>query len=163
MSAHFEPNTGATDEWYTPAYVFEALGASFDLDVASPPRPTHVPAVHRFSEGSLERNWYGFVWMNPPFGGRNALTPWIEKWIDHGYGIALTPDRSSAEWWHLAANASTSLLQTRGRVKFERPDGSTGNSPTSGITLFAMGDRADEALMRASRRGLGWWSGRSAA
>ena len=42
MALH-EQCVGATDEWYTPAHVFEALGCQFDLDVASPCERLHVP------------------------------------------------------------------------------------------------------------------------
>ena len=40
---------GETDEWYTPKYIFDALGVEFDLDVASPQNgPRHVPAKNWF-------------------------------------------------------------------------------------------------------------------
>jgi hypothetical protein len=40
----WEPNTGATDERYTPRHVFDALGVEFDMDVAAPfGGPRHVP------------------------------------------------------------------------------------------------------------------------
>jgi len=29
-------NLGATDEWYTPKYIFDAMDTFFDLDVAHP-------------------------------------------------------------------------------------------------------------------------------
>ena len=160
MSKHFEPTVGASDEWYTPKYVFDALGETFDLDVAAPADPTHVhtPASTFIHTDSLSVPWFGFVWMNPPFGGRNGLVPWLEKWVSHGAGIALTPDRSSAGWWQYAAHEATSLLQVGHKVKFVRPDGTRGDKPTNGTTLFAIGDRADAALARAARKGLGWHS-----
>jgi hypothetical protein len=34
MALH-EQSVGATDEWFTPPYVFDALGCEFDMDVAS--------------------------------------------------------------------------------------------------------------------------------
>lgn len=37
MALH-EQSVGITDEWYTPPHAFRALGASFDIDVASPCR-----------------------------------------------------------------------------------------------------------------------------
>lgn len=38
MALH-EQSVGATDEWYTPAHVFEAMGDTwFDLDPAHPDR-----------------------------------------------------------------------------------------------------------------------------
>lgn len=40
---------GETDEWYTPRYIFDALGETFDLDVACPPEgPRHVPAARYY-------------------------------------------------------------------------------------------------------------------
>ena len=35
MALH-EQSVGATSEWYTPRYIFTALGCNFDVDVASP-------------------------------------------------------------------------------------------------------------------------------
>ncbi len=31
----WEPTAGASDEWYTPEYVFDALDCMFDMDGAS--------------------------------------------------------------------------------------------------------------------------------
>ena len=147
---------GATDEWYTPRYVFDALGCEFDLDVAAPMfGPRHVPAKHWLAVDGLRVNWRGFVWMNPPFGGRNALAVWLDRFFAHGNGIALTPDRTSAPWWQDAAQKADAILFTRGKIKFERPDGSVGGSPGSGVTLWASGEHARQALYRASFAGLG--------
>lgn len=147
---------GRSDEWYTPPRIFAALGCRFDLDVAHPPVPTHVPADRVITSGSLNAEWSGFVWMNPPFGGRNALEPWLARFFDHGNGIALTPDRTSAPWWQAAAARADAVLFTRGKVRFLRPDGSEGRSPGCGTTLFAAGGRAVEAMRRAHSVGLGW-------
>jgi hypothetical protein len=78
---------GASDEWFTPAYVFDALGVRFDLDVASPDGlTTHVPADESITADSLAVDWAGFVWMNPPFGGRNGIAPWLDKFFAHDGG-----------------------------------------------------------------------------
>lgn len=151
---------GASDEWYTPKYVFDALGCRFDLDVAAARRRSQVPAKEFISGGSLEQDWHGFVWMNPPFGGRNGLTPWLDKFFAHGNGIALTPDRTSAPWWQDAARKADTVLFIAGKVKFERPDGTLGKSPSNGTTLFAIGERGVEALQNAQRNGLGWMADR---
>lgn len=62
---------GASNEWYTPKYVFDALEVElFDLDVANAAiGGAHVPCRASIGSESLEREWDGFVWMNPPFGG----------------------------------------------------------------------------------------------
>lgn len=144
---------GQSDEWYTPKYIFDALNCRFDLDVAAPvDGPRYVPCDGWLFDRSLERAWRGFVWMNPPFGGRNGLKPWLNKFFDHGNGIALTPDRTSAPWWQEAADQAHSILFVRGKIKFERPDGSLGKQPGTGTTLFGVGDRATQILQRADGR-----------
>ena len=145
--------SGQSDEWFTPRYVFDVLGCEFDLDVAAPiDGPRHVPAKEWFceSDNGLLQKWHGFVWMNPPFGGRNGLVPWLDRFFAHGNGIALTPDRTSAPWWQNAADIADAMLLVRGKVKFERPDGTIGKSPGSGVTLWAAGHRAAECLTWAS-------------
>lgn len=147
---------GKSDDWFTPAYVFDALGCSFDLDVATPPQGvgTFVPTSDWISEASLQRPWHGFVWMNPPFGGRNGIAPWLDKFFRHGNGIALTPDRTSAPWFRDAWASADAVLFTP-KIRFLRPDGAEGVSPSNGTALLAAGDRAVAALSRAARNGLG--------
>jgi hypothetical protein len=145
-----------SDDWYTPAYVFDALGCSFDLDVSSPPEgPRYVPARNWFWERGLEQNWFGFVWMNPPFGHMATKYAWLKKFIEHDNGIALMPDRTSAPWWQWAAPKMDALLFVAPKIQFERPDGSIGKGPGSGSVLMARGDGAVIALMNAEAKGLG--------
>ena len=160
-----EQSVGATDEWYTPPEVFEALGMRFALDVATPgpfvcPKldpVTWIPADDWISEQSLERDWgSGDVWMNAPFGGRNGLVPWLLKFTTHGSGVALVPDRTSAPWFQDFAPKMDLLLFTRGKIKFIDVNGNRGESPAQGTCLMAMGARCVEALYRADNRGLGF-------
>lgn len=150
--SHWE-TPGASDEWYTPAYVFEALGERFDTDVAAPSR-NRVPARLWYCTNGLTSPWWGFVWMNPPFGGRNALEPWLDRFFEHGNGIALTPDRTSAPWFWSAWQRADAVLFTR-KIRFLRPDGTAGVSPSNGTALFAAGARGVDALDRAHAAGLG--------
>jgi hypothetical protein len=148
---------GKSDEWYTPAYIFAGLGCHFDLDVAAPVGgPRHVPCDHYYTHSGQSRPWMpgAFVWMNPPFGGRNAIEPWLERFFEHGNGIALTPDRTSAPWFQKWAVRAAALLFVSPKIKFERPDGSTGDSPGSGTCLMAAGERAVDILGNAGCLGL---------
>lgn len=156
MALH-EQCVGATDEWYTPKHVFDALGCCFDMDVASPGMVVTwwVPATVFLTKNSLEDRWQGFVWMNPPFGGRNGLVPWLEKFFGHGNGIALVPDRTSAPWWQAYAPRADLALFVSPKLKFIGADGNSGNSPAQGTALLAKGSKAIEALRRAASRGLG--------
>jgi hypothetical protein len=93
--------------------------------------------------------------MNPPFGKRNGLRPWLKRFFDHGNGIALTPDRTSAPWWQEASRETDVFLFTTGKVAFERPDGTVAKSPSTGVTLWAVGERGVNALVNAEKNGLG--------
>ena len=97
--------------------------------------------------------------MNPPFGGRNGLAPWLEKFVAHGNGVALVPDRTSAPWWQNYARRCDLTLAVEGKIKFIRPDGSEGASPAQGTTLLACGMQGVKALFNAEAAGLGsLWS-----
>jgi len=146
---------GKSDEWYTPKYIFDALNCCFDLDVAAPnDGPRHVPCFRWFSSNALDLDWEGFVWMNPPFGGRNAIDPWLKKFFEHGKGIALVPDRTSAPWFQNNAKKASAILFLAPKVKFERPDGRIGKSPGSGTALFAAGNNGANVLRQATKLGL---------
>ncbi len=135
----------------TPRYIFDALGCRFDMDVAAPfEGPRHVPCDTWIYDYALIKPWHGFVWMNPPFGGRNGLEPWLEKFFDHGDGIALTPDRTSAQWFQAAAMRADLILFVSPKIKFERPDGSIGKWPGTGTALMAVGASGVDALRNAS-------------
>lgn len=157
MALH-EQCVGATDEWYTPPHVFEAMGCRFDMDVASPGRNVTpwIPADHFITSGSLDALWHGFVWMNPPFGGRNALVPWLDRFFEHGDGVALVPDRTSAPWWQQFAPEADRVLFVSPKIKFIGANGQAGNSPAQGTCLFAAGRNGCAALHMAEAKGLGF-------
>lgn len=164
MSAH-EGSVGKSDEWYTPAYVFEAMGVRFDLDVASPVEtvPADMFCDDIITDNSLTRPWEGFVWMNPPFGGRNALVPWLKKFFRHGDGVALVPDRTSAPRWQAFAQMADAILFVAPKIHFIPGPGVVASSPGTGTTLFAAGPRGVQALENAERAGLGLMFQRRAA
>lgn len=156
MALH-EQCVGKTDEWYTPPHVFETMGLMFDVDAASPGRHVTpwIPARAFLTYASLERAWCGCVWLNAPFGGRNGLAPWLAKFFDHGSGVALVPDRTSAPWWQDYAPRADVALAVRGKLKFIGADGKPGTSPAQGTTLLAIGELGCNALSRAAHAGLG--------
>jgi hypothetical protein len=156
MALH-EQAVGKTDEWYTPPEVFEALGCFFDLDVAAPADRVlpWVPAKHRITSDSLNKQWSGFVWMNPPFGGRNGISPWLSKFTAHANGVALTPDRTSAPWWQEWVPKAECVLFVQKKIKFIGADGLRGTSPAQGTCLLSFGVSGSTALRRAQQSGFG--------
>jgi hypothetical protein len=156
MALH-EQSVGATDEWFTPPRVFTALGCTFDMDVASPGQEVTpwIPARRFITCHSLAAPWSGFIWMNAPFGPRNGLVPWLDRFFAHGNGIALTPDRTSAPWWQAAAVRAELILFVAGKIRFISVDGTPGTSPAQGTTLMSVGRQGREGLQRAAAHGLG--------
>jgi len=146
----FEQSEKTSDDYLTPLWVFDTLGLEFDLDVASPPWPTHVPAARTFTKADdgLTQPWEGRVWMNPPF---SAVTPWVARFMLHGDGIALLP-MSKSDWvlqlWR--SQASIALPQTLFRMWAEVPNGA--NSQVQYMIFFAaFGDECVEAIARLGR------------
>lgn len=154
--AHWETES-KNSEWFAPKYIFTALECEFDMDAASPIDRTftHVPAKEFITEDSLNKVWKGFVWLNPPWSGRNNKSLWLDKMNDHGNGIVLTPDRSSAPWWQRAAKQCDFVFFVDGKIKFIKPDGSTGDQPGTGTTLFGWGTLAAIAFNNAEKNKLG--------
>lgn len=146
------------NDYYTPKYIFDALYVVFDLDVAAPVDRTycHVPAKEFITEDSLNKEWKGFVWMNPPWSGRGNKEAWLDKIKAHGSGIALVPDRTSAPWWQKAAREADAMLFVDGKIKFIRPDGSIAKQPGTGTVLFGYGAKAVDRLKLAGQKGLGY-------
>lgn len=141
-------SVGMSDEWYTPPEIFKALDIKFDLDVASPGMNHWVPAekVYTKEDDGLRSLWHGAVFMNPPFGGRNGQVPWLEKFIQHGDGIAIVAARTSSKWFQDLIPKCDCILFPRGKTQFIRPDGSVGKSPGTGIVIIGMGEKCNNAL-----------------
>ena len=120
-----------SDDYYTPKWIFDALGLHFDLDVASPPHPTHVPCDRYLTQADdgLTADWYGRVWMNPPF---SRPAPWIHRWLDHGNGVCVIIISKSHAFQRLWRNPNVGVAylcdQGSAGVKFVR-DGISNQMP----------------------------------
>lgn len=141
---------GKNDDCYTPPEIFHAMNIEFEMDVCAPVGGLPwIPARKFLSEldDGLTAEWHGSVWMNPPF---SKPLPWVQRFIEHGDGIALVPT-SNGKWMDLLWNsdASWSLVH---KPRFIRPDGTQHERPLpTRIWLVAFGDRHVEAIGRVSR------------
>jgi len=110
-----------SDDYRTPAWVFERMGITFDLDVCAPLGGVpHLPALRYFTQADdgLAQPWEGRVWMNPPFSHAAA---WVRRFVEHGNGVCLvqvSKTKHSAELW-AAADAITYV----GGFAFVEPEG----------------------------------------
>lgn len=136
-----------TNDYYTPKWLFDAMGLEFDIDVAAPVQGIPwIPAKRWFSQADdgLAQDWGGaLVFMNPPFS--NA-TPWVNKFITNGNGIALLVV-SQSKWFAELWDKADAITATPADLKFERPNG-TSKAISFQTFLFALGDPATAALHR---------------
>ena len=135
----------AGDEWYTPAWLFDALGLRFDVDVCAPldPRFVSTPASRFYTlvDDGLAQPWHGLVWCNPPYSNP---TPWAERMIDHNYGVLLSHVPING-LWALRAWWQCSALRLLQGMEFVRPTGEL-QRPGYWLHLVAFGDEAGAAL-----------------
>jgi len=140
---------GQSDEHYTPRALFVELGISFDLDVAAAHEGTNATTNRWFckccSDG-LADPWIGNVWMNPPYSNP---TPWVDKFIQHGNGIALLPI-TRGRWWDRIWEASEAIMPLPYNYKFERPDGLASKPIVFRTALYAIGSNNAQALRSIS-------------
>jgi len=136
-----------TNDYYTPKWLFDAMGLEFDIDVAAPKQGIPwIPARQWFSQENdgLAQDWKNqLVWMNPPFSN---VTPWVQKFIENNNGIALLVV-SRSRWFAELWEKSDAVMATPADLKFERPDGNA-KAISFQTFLFAFGEPSVEALHR---------------
>ena len=139
-----------SDEYYTPKSLFDLLDIEFDLDPASCPRElSSVPArrIYTIEDDGLSQPWEGRVWLNPPY---SKPAPWVDRFIEHGHGIALLPDWAGSRWCLKIWNEADAVAKKPGNTHFIHPDGSS-RPIRFGLLLFAMGQDCVEAIGRVSK------------
>ena len=138
-----------SDEHYTPKWLFDHMGISFDLDVAAPIGGSYVPTDKYYTEqdDGLSQDWSGKVWMNPPF---SKPSPWVEKFINHSNGIALLVV-SRSMWFRDLWAVADAIAPTPYNFKFERPNGIT-KGVSFQTFLFALGEECVNALNNLETR-----------
>lgn len=165
--AAYESPHGMSKEWYTPRYIFEHLGVDFDLDPCSPGRDIvpWIPARTHYTvrDNGLEKEWFGTVFMNPPYGLDTPV--WFARLVQHNNGIALAYARTDTRWFHESVYKASVLCFIRGRVRFipGGTDKTTGISyaalynsgryvpkagTPAGSMLVAFGDKCGHAVMK---------------
>jgi hypothetical protein len=136
----------ANDEMFTPPWIFEKLGVSFDLDVASSNNEyIVVPARDKYTieDDALSQDWHGLVWMNPPFSG---VTPWVDKWLDHGNGFCLVPLSSNGKWVNKLWESDAKLVYLPANMSFIGGQDGKLVKHRWRCALWAIGDVAIESL-----------------
>ena len=148
---HYDP--GATSEWYTPGKYIEAARAamgSIDLDPASCAHANKtVQAATYFDQAAdgLHRQWFGRVWLNPPYSGyKGQAAAWATK-------LLAEYEAGRVEQAVLLVNLSTAyqpafqavamvgaVCMVNHRIPFESATGKS-DRPTQANMLLYLGDR----------------------
>ncbi len=114
-------------DWATPPPFLEWLAERFgfepDLDPAAAAHNTKAPHYFTEAQNGLFQNWFGKVWINPPFGA--ALPTWIDKCILESQRdevecvFCLIPARTDTKYFHekIARHASY-IYFVKGRFEF---------------------------------------------
>jgi ParB family chromosome partitioning protein len=117
-----------SNEWYTPSKYIEAarqVMGSIDLDPASCALANQTVRATRYytqEENGLAQEWYGNVWLNPPF---SCVGPWVKRAIrEYEKGqieqaVLLIPNDSTTRWYFLIWDYLISFPEKR--ILFHRP------------------------------------------
>jgi DNA N-6-adenine-methyltransferase Dam len=144
--------------WLTPPFILEALGP-FDLDPCAGPEPRPWPTAKRHwghADNSLQRPWEGRVWLNPPYGPKASIAPWLRRMAAHGRGTALIFARTeTAIFFETVWERAAAVLFFRGRLFFHRKDGAlpkhkTGSGNAGAPSVLVAYGEADAIALECS-------------
>ena len=151
-----ESTSNISVDWYTPEWIFTALGLNFDLDPCQPLGGIPwIPAkkFYTLEDDGLSSPWDGLVWLNPPYGKHTKS--WLKKMHEHRNGVALVFARTDCAWFHNYCAHADAILFLRGRIKFVDGHGVTGGGGAgSGSMLIAWGEQAVNSLVKNKSLGM---------
>lgn len=141
--------------WHTPPSLFHAIErvvGTFDLDPCAPDDGAG-PVVARMkfcaAEDGLIREWWGKVFMNPPYGPTIRL--WTEKAKSAaGTGcqvVGLLPARTDTLWWHRDVMGIANIIFLKGRLAFG--DGKKPAPFPSALVLWGFDESVALAVAKA--------------
>jgi hypothetical protein len=138
----------------------EVMGG-IDLDPASNDLAQQVVRAGTYyttETDGLAQEWQGRVFCNPPYKD-GLIDKFVSKLVaEHIAGnvpeaVLLVHSRTDTAWFHEAARAAAAICFTRGRVPFQRPDGS-GDAPPIGSAFLYFGDAPERFVAIFGARGL---------
>lgn len=126
MAVH---HSSATDQWPTPTEFFDKLDSlfGFELDVCADASNTKCDKFYTVEQDSLQQDWTGVCWMNPPYGrdskAGTSMYDWMKKAYEssrdnHATVVCLVPARPDNKWWQEWC-IKGEMFFIKGRIKFE--------------------------------------------
>jgi phage N-6-adenine-methyltransferase len=132
MNIHF---SSKSNEWYTPRSIFRPLDEEFQftLDPCCTKESAKCKKFYTIEDDGLSKDWSKeTVFVNPPYG--IEIKEWVKKSyessMDGATVVMLIPARTDTSYWHdYIFGKASDIRFMRGRVKFEKQDGTTGDAP----------------------------------
>lgn len=153
MNTSFERCENTKVEWLTPPFLVEKLG-EFDLDPCSPVNApfTHAKTNFTILDDGLIKEWFGRVYLNPPYG--RGMELWLEKLKFHGNGIALIFARTETKcFFEHIWNDADAVLFVKGRIRFFHVTGVQAGTPGAPSVFIAYGKENALALKTSGIEG----------
>jgi hypothetical protein len=129
----------------------KVFGGRIDLDPASSEAAQrNVRASRYFTivEDGLKQDWYGHVWLNPPYH-RDLVGSFVEKLVrEYTSGrvraaILLVNNITDTEWFDAVVRSCASICFTHGRIQFLLPNGQQMDTPPTGQMFAYFGQYVD--------------------
>ena len=150
---HESIHNDGTVHWLTPPNILKALG-DFDLDpcAAPEPRPWRTAEIMWSPpKDGLEPEWFGRVWLNPPYGNTKVFTQFMVKMAYHQSGIALVFARTDAKWFcDITFPVCTACLFLSPRVSFYQPDGTVYPNKSGAPSVLIAYSKKDATQLHAA-------------
>ena len=141
-----------TEEWYTPTDVIDKVHAVFgeiDLDPASNPVANEIvkaKQIYTKDDNGLAQDWYGKVFLNPPFGS-DKISKFIDKLIGEyqsgnvSDAILLTESLSQPKWFISAIRACDAVFMAADRFYYWDESNGTQRGWSKGYLFYFGSDR----------------------
>jgi site-specific DNA-methyltransferase (adenine-specific) len=157
--------TSTTDDWPTPADLFEALDREFrfTLDPCASPANAKCENFYTVDDNGLDQEWEGSVFMNPPYG--REISKWIAKAHEASKAgatvVCLIPARTDTAYWHDHVMKASEVRFVRSRLHFDNPShqerkangqATAHNAPFPSAVIVFKGENAGFPLMTAIAR-----------
>lgn len=157
--AQHEANKTLTVDWLTPKYIIDAFPA-FDLDPCASLHQQWDTAktMIRLPVDGLSQEWFGRVWLNPPYGHR-MIAPWLERMAQHNNGVALIFARTETLWFHKHVwPFASGMFFFKGRLSYVHGKAQTdrqkyGGNAACPSVLVSYGEECCEMLERIDLQG----------
>lgn len=149
VSTDPQNHEGKTNTWLTPLWLIKELG-EFDLDPCG--FENHKTANELFllpDKDGLKLQWFGRVWLNPPYGKHQQA--WLDKMVEHGNGIALIFARLETKW--IQKYLTNGFFQIEGRIPFLNEKFKEKSNAGTGSILIPFGRKNLGSILSSNLKG----------